>query len=284
VESYLERKYWPGPGNHKYVFAAFNSDDTRLRIQSSDDGLVWKDENVSHMGLQMRDPSIMFYDNAWWIAHTGCGATLDNCGGDGRNTFTIESSRYGGMWRYRESVTAGAGSRPSTWAPEWFIDSDGSVHVFVAHAANGAGHHITEVHALDRGLKSWSTPLELRGDFPAEAIDPFVWKTGSTYHLLYSSGSCIGHAVANTIQGEWKVTGSGDWAKWGCSWEGPFVLEVGGGRWRVYLDGTPRRLGGYFASETRDFVTFTAVERVRTEAYGATGYLEHGTAIRVPGH
>src|SRR6185312_15436824 len=42
VESYLEHKYWPGPGNHRYVFAGFDSDDTRLRIQSSDDGVVWK--------------------------------------------------------------------------------------------------------------------------------------------------------------------------------------------------------------------------------------------------
>jgi hypothetical protein len=284
MESYFERKYWPGPGKHKYVFAGFNSDDTRLRIQSSDDGVVWTNENVSHMGLQMRDPSIMFYDNAWWIAHTGCGPTLDNCGGDGRHTFTIESSRYGGLWRYWDSVTAGTGTRPSTWAPEWFIDSDGSVHVFVAYAANGTGHRLTEVHALDRDLKSWSAPVTLHGDFPAEAIDPFVWKIGSTYHMLYSSGSCIGHAVAEMIQGQWKVTGSGDWAEWGCSWEGPFVLDAGGGRWRVYLDGTPQKLGGYFSSETMDFVTFTPVERVRTEAYGATGYLEHGTAIRVPGH
>ena len=215
-----------------------------------------------------RDPSIIQYPpvtGPWYVAYTN-----GTSGQNPASTFTIISSNDLVNWSHITDVTVG--NFTDVWAPEFFIDSDGSLHVAVVAgptgttAACGANTHLVfEVHPLTSNLAgSWSTFQSLLPSTVTCALDPYWIKTGSTYNLFYSnwtSGSnVIGYATASSLLGPYTEQSSAGLTALGSGSEGPSVIPLGSG-YRLYFDSGAAQIN-YSDNAAGDFVTWTAKQPV----------------------
>ncbi|GAB06821.1 arabinofuranosidase [Gordonia amarae] len=132
------------------------------------------------------------------------------------------------------------------WAPEWFVDGD-RVHVIVS-MSTGGGFVPYLLTARDSSLRSWSWPIPLAG-IGADHIDTTVVKVGSAYHAFTKNETkkVIEHAVAPAVKGPYTFVSPG---KWGTLVEGPAVVQLPDGNWRLYLDSYTRKR--YLYSDSTD--------------------------------
>ena len=101
-------------------------------------------------------------------------------------------------------------------------------------------------------------------------------KVGSTYHVFAKNETTkyIEHATATSLTGPWTIVGSGNWAGWGSGLEGPALVQLPDGRWRLYFDNYAA--GHYYYADSSDLSTFTA----KTELPGLSGSVRHFTVLR----
>ena len=260
-----------------YTFTSFtNSSEAQMYVSQSKDGLnfskligpVYKPPKDL-----LRDPSIIHYkrDSRYYITYT------TNWTG---NTIGIASSTNLMQWTLLKNITL-----PSTvlvsWAPEWFIDTDGSVNIIVnLNSTNkGDANFIPQkITALDTSLTSWSNPTPLEGLSP-NYIDTFVVKIGSTYHAFVKNETkkYIEHATATSLTGPYSFgKDTEDWAGWGSNLEGPTVFQLDNGTWRIFMDGYASHK--YYYSDSSDtFQKWTPKAEVPD---GLSGVVRHGTVLR----
>jgi hypothetical protein len=261
-----------GPAPH-YVMTAFtNSSESNMYVYDSANAanfsLVRANAYRPPSGL-IRDPSVMRHtDGYYYVVHT-TGWTGDTIG-------FARSADYV-TWTFLRTVRVGLnGTTGSTWAPEWFKDSDGSVHVvFSASTAGTAGQFRPyRITATSADLSAWTSPVPL--GLPANYIDSFVVKAGGTYHnfLKNETTKYIEHATASSLNGPWTMRGTGNWAGWGSGLEGPALVQLPDGRWRVYFDqyGQSR----YYYADSSDLDSFGA----KVELPGLSGTARHFTVLR----
>jgi len=117
----------------RYVFATFLGDDAskqKLSLYTSKNGLDFTLlANTGFAGPTgvLRDPSIMKHtDGQYYIAYTLQSWTTTSA------SFAIASSPDLKAWTFRTEVPSQVSGVKHTWAPEWFKDSDGSIHLIVS--------------------------------------------------------------------------------------------------------------------------------------------------------
>lgn len=179
------------------------------------------------------------------------------------------------------SGSAGSSDGPSlspfvtkAWAPEWFVDG-GKVSVILS-LSTGGGFVPYLMTALDRSLRLWSLPVPLAG-IGADHIDTTVVKVGSTYHAFTKNETkkFIQHAVAPSLAGPYTFVATP--SQWGSFVEGPAVVQLPNGDWRIYLDAYTR--GKYLYSDSADGLrSWSAVK----ELPGLSGTVRHVGVMREP--
>jgi hypothetical protein len=223
-----------GPTPH-YVMTAFtNASESNMYVyESSDAGafrLIKPNAYTPPSGL-IRDPSIIRHtDGFYYVVYT------TNWTGD---TIGFARSADYNTWTFLRNVRVGLnGATGSTWAPEWFKDTDGSVHVVFSASTAGTGGQFRpyRITATNGDLSAFTAPVPL--GIPANYIDSFLVKVGGTYHnfLKNETTKYIEHATATSLNGPWRFVGTGNWAGWGQYLEGPAVVQLPDGRWRIFFD------------------------------------------------
>jgi hypothetical protein len=178
------------------------------------------------------------------------------------------------------SGSAGSSDGPSlspfttkAWAPEWFVDG-GRVNVILS-MSTGGGFVPYLMTALEPGLRLWTPPVPLIG-IGADHIDTTVVKVGGTYHAFTKNETrkVIQHAVSSSLIGPYRFVAPGSW---GTYVEGPAVVQLPSGAWRMYLDAYRR--GRHLYSDSRDGLrTWTPVK----ELPGLSGIARHVGVMREP--
>lgn len=184
----------------------------------------------------LQEPSIIWHGGYWWICYThGTTGTAD-C-----TDFKVIKSSDLINWSLIATVDMSAITGvDAVWAPEFFIDGD-TVRVYVTCTTNGDhinGFKIYEVHATAADLTTWSAPAEVTGTgLPSSIIDAFVYKEGSTYYLVYKDNATeyICYATSTSPTSGFTEISDGDWAGWGVQSEGPTLIQLPDGRYRMYL-------------------------------------------------
>ncbi|OLF18488.1 glycoside hydrolase family 43 protein [Actinophytocola xanthii] len=261
-----------GPVPH-YVMTAFtNSSESNMYVYDSANAtnfsLVRANAFTPPSGL-IRDPSVMRHTDGYYYVVYTTGWTGDTIG-------FARSADYV-TWTFLRNVRVGLnGATGSTWAPEWFRDSDGSVHVVYSASTTGTAgqfrpHRVT---ATSGDLSTWSSPVAL--GIPANYIDSFLVRIGGTYHnfLKNETTKYIEHATATSLDGPWTFRGTGNWAGWGSGLEGPAVVQLPDGRWRVYFDQYGQQR--YYYADSTDLFSFGA----KVELPGLSGTARHFTVLR----
>jgi hypothetical protein len=261
-----------------YVFATFTGDDAggmKLSLYTSADALEFT--LLSNTGFggssgYIRDPSIMKnVDGMYYVAYTD--PLTDNCCGK-EDHFSIAKSADLIHWINLTTVDAGVPGVAHTWAPEWYIEG-GSVYVTANIDTLNTDSDFKPYlfTALDSTLTSWSAPVPL--GFGPNYIDTFVLKVGATYHAFAKNETTryCEHATAPALTGPWTFVGTGDWAGWGSGMEGPAVLQLDDGTWRIFMDG----------QGSLPFVTATSPDLSKWSAWlalpGLGDVVRHGTVI-----
>jgi hypothetical protein len=208
-----------------------NATPNKCYTMASIDGVSWQTFGSSPaIADALRDPAILHWDSKWWIAAT-----------EEATFWYLYSSSDLNTWSTAIQVSTNGVSPTATWAPHWFVDNDGSVHIFVGLEVGGY-HQVYEMHPTDRAMTAWSTPVAVSGTgWPTNAIDPCVVHVGDTYYMFVKDdGSgyiCL--ASSTSLTSGWTVTKTGDWASWKSglsgSIEGPTIIQMDNGKWRLYF-------------------------------------------------
>jgi Glycosyl hydrolases family 43 len=226
----------------EYVFATFTGDDSageKLSIYISPDALNFTLLKDTHWGGQtgtLRDPSIMKHsDGKYYLVYT----SPPYNDGYGKQAFcAIGVSADLITWKNLTTVsTAGISGVAHTWAPEWFID--GGTVKFIVHCDTkntDSDFRPYVFTATNSALTAWSGPIDM--GIGINYIDGDVVKSGGTYHCFIKNETTryLEHATAPSLIGPWTWVGSGNWANWGSGLEGPSIVKLPGGAWRMYVD------------------------------------------------
>lgn len=262
-----------GPG-YPYVFAVFDDSApvSSLQIYTSSDALNFSrllDTGFGGPTGNLRDPSIMRHtDGKFYVAHTTPPSGTGCCGPEA--SFSVASSTDLKKWTTIATVASGVAGVVNTWAPEWFKDKDGSLHVLVSIDKKTYRYEPTDATLTKFGNGTW---IGIGPDY----IDTFIVIIGDTYHAFTKRESTrfIEHATATSLDGPWTFVGTGDWAKWGTHREAPSLLDLGDGTWRFYCDGGSA--GHEMYSDSKDlFKTWTPLKTLPTVGNS----ISHGTVIR----
>jgi beta-galactosidase GanA len=255
-----------------YTMTAFtNASQSNMAVFDSADGasFVQRRANAfSPPGGLIRDPSVMKHTDGWYYVTYTTGWT--------GNTIGIARSRDMTEWTFVRNVQLDVG-QTNTWAPEWFIDDDGSVNIIVSLSRTGTNGQFTPhlLAATNKDLSTWSAPKPLDG-LGANHIDTFVVKSGGLYHAITKNETTkyLEHATAKSLAGPWTIDGTDDWAGWGNWLEGPALTQLPDGTWRIYFD--EYREKRYWYSDSKDLKTWTK----RTELPSLSGVVRHFTVLR----
>jgi len=259
----------------RYVFATFLGDDAskeKLSLYTSKNGLDFTLlANTSYAGPTgvLRDPSIMKHsDGQYYIAYTLKSWTTTSA------SFAIASSPDLKTWTFRTEVPAQVANVKDTWAPEWFKDTDGRIHLIVSIDTSTTQFKSYLYTASDDTLARWDAPTPL-GIGP-NYIDTFVVKVGAQYHAFTKNETSkfIEHATASALTGPWTFVGTGDWAGWGSGKEGPALFQLENGQWRLFMDCYGNC--GYLQASSTDLTKWSGTSTVPV----LSGVVRHGTVLR----
>jgi hypothetical protein len=261
-----------GPVPHYLMTAFTNTSESNMYIYDSANAtnysLVKASAYTPPSGL-IRDPSVIRHtDGYYYVVYT------TNWTGD---TIGFARSADYTNWTFLRNVRVGLnGATGSTWAPEWFKDSDGSVHVIFSASTTGTSGQFRpyRITVTNQELSTWTSPVAL--GIPANYIDSFVVKTGNTYHnfLKNETTKYIEHATATSLSGPWQFVGTGNWAGWGSGLEGPALVQLPDNRWRLYFD--QYSAGRYYYADSSNLSSFSA----KVELSGLSGTARHFTVLR----
>jgi hypothetical protein len=280
--------------NERYLKYAFlmtshKSDDEKLYVWQSTDGLSWElrgdnpvyeNPNLPHTVFPphynnkqnvVRDPSIMKYNGKYYIIYTTNNLPCHYCG----NQIGLASSDDLINWNHITDIDmTGAGSFTYTWAPEWYVDDDGSVHVFVS-----LNHTTYETHPTNQEFTEWTVPVLVGGDWTTSRymIDAFIVKVDSTYYLWYKGPQDpiyhnIEYATSLSLTEGYIIQETGNWAGFtnppqgGNGIEGESLIQLDDGTWRIYFDDYVDR-GIYYSESSDDFNSWTPKQLITSESF-----------------
>jgi hypothetical protein len=271
----------------RYTMTAFtNSSESNMYVYESPDAtgfnLLKGPAYTPPSGL-IRDPSVFkFTDGYYYLTYT--------TGWTG-NTIGFARSTDRENWTFLNNYTVPITDLARTWAPEWFIDTDGTVNIIVSADIDDPDVatdddlifkpyrlKATNSALVDSNtqLTEWSTPTVLAGIGP-NYIDTFIVKIDKTYHAFTKQETTkyIEYATASSLTGPYTFQKTGNWAGFGSYVEGPALIQLDNGGWRIFFDGYTA--GKYWYSDSYDsFATWSTP----TELPGLTGTARHLTVIK----
>lgn len=255
-----------------YVLTSFsNGNATTMSVYVSDDAATFRPLDLTAFspptGL-IRDPSIIRRADGWYHVVYTTDWNNDEIG--------FARSRDLTHWEHVRNLKVPLDGITNTWAPEWFVDEDGSTHILYALSRNGpdgqfAPHVIT---ALDDSLSTWSAPRLLAGLGP-NYIDTFIVREAGLYQAFIKNETTkfVERATSHALEGPWTVVDTGDWAGWGSFLEGQALVRRPDGGWRIYFDQYIEKR--YWFSDSDDLRRWTP----RTELPGLSGTVRHFTVL-----
>lgn len=191
------------------------------------------------------------------------------------------------------AINVGVPALTNCWAPKWFIDNDGSVHVIFSGTTSSGGpgpFNFYEIHPQDPANLSgaWSAGVAFTGDFPGDRLDAFIVRQDDgTYVCVYKNRNVhyLEIATATALTGPYTVRRSGNWSGWGNQ-EGPTLKRLSNGKWRLFFDWPSNEPNNYRWADslTSDLATTGWTGPLGT--YGVvTGntVLRHGTQFAMTG-
>jgi hypothetical protein len=273
---------FPAFASTEYIFTTFKGDDLAgelLSIYTSPDALnftLLKDTGWGGQTGTLRDPSIMKHtDGKYYIVYTSPPYNDSY----GKQSFcSIGVSTDLKTWTNVTTVsTAGISGVAHTWAPEWFIDN--GVVKFIVHCdtKNTDSDFMPYIFtATNSALTSWNGPIDM--GIGINHIDGCVIKSRSVYHCFIKNETTryLEHATASSLTGPWTWVGTGNWANWGSGIEGPSIVKLPDGTWRMFIDpqaaGTP-----YKYMNSPDLNTWSGLI---TLPGSLASVVRHGTILR----
>jgi hypothetical protein len=266
----------PAGSTSRYTMTAFtNSSESNMYVYDAPDAtgfrLLRGPAYTPPSGL-IRDPSIMRHtDGRYYLTYT------TNWAG---NTIGFATSTDRVNWTFLRNHTVPIAGLARTWAPEWFVDSNGSVNVILSASTASSGNAFRPyvIRATNPALTTWSAPTALSG-VAGNYIDTFVVKIGATYHAFIKSTltQLIDYATAPSITGPYTVRRTGNWggALGTQPSEGQSLVLLDNGAWRIFYDGYT--VGRYYFADSFDgFQTWTAPAQLP----GLSGVARHFTVYR----
>ncbi|MEU8649851.1 glycoside hydrolase family 43 protein [Streptomyces sp. NPDC048737] len=267
----------PGGSATRYTVVPFlDSDDGTVNVYQSDDATDFRlarSAAYTPPANRIRDASILKHtDGSYYLTYT------THTWQDPSTTigFARSTDRLTWSFLYDHPVPVAGLSR--AWAPEWFVDGDGSVNIIVSCSTTDDEWMFTPylLRATDPGLTAWTAPVALSG-IGENHIDTFVVKLGPTYHAFTKNETTkyIEYATATRLAGPYSISRTGDWAGWGGYREGPALVQLDNGGWRVFFDGYGD--GTYYYSDSYDtFTTWSAPKALP----GISGTARHFTVVK----
>ncbi|WP_459181630.1 glycoside hydrolase family 43 protein [Streptomyces sp.] len=266
----------PAGSASRYTMTSFTyASETSMNVYDSPDGTGFstvKAPAYSPPSGYLRDPSIFKHtDGYYYVTYTPQTFSLSN------NYIGFARSSDRVNWTFLGNVTLGLSGITNAWAPEWFVDSDGSVNIIVSlHLSSDASgaFYPYRITATNAALTSWSTPTKLTG-ITNSYIDTDIVRIGSTYHAFLKSTSTksIDFATATSLGGPYTITKTGNFVDY--DGEGPTVVQLDNGGYRLYFEAYQQHKA-YFTDSYDTFGTWTTP----TEIPGLSGTVKHFTIYK----
>ncbi len=219
------------------------------------------------------DPTLLHWNGYYWLLHQYSTA-------HGQAAFTVLRSEdpSSNLWTEVAEVQPGVPGEVSVYPGAWARNEDGTPYldptdgrprlfltVSTTLPVNDGPFAPYELHPTNDAMTSWSTAVEIAGDFPADIIDPFVIKHGDEWAFWYKSNDpgdeVIEYATCATLTGTYTVQQTGDWAGWGTQRENPSLVKLDDGTWRIYIQ-KYTNLGTWWSESTDDWATWSAETQV----------------------
>ena len=229
----------PNGSATRYTIVPFlNSNDGTVNVYQSDDATdfrLLRSSAYTPPANRIRDASVIRHtDGYYYVTYT------THTWQDPSTTIGFARSSDRVNWTFLYDYTVPITGLSRAWAPEWFVDSDGSVYVIVSCSTTNDEWIFTPylLRATNSALTAWSAPVALSG-IGANHIDTFIVKIGSTYHAFPKNETTkyIEYATASNLAGPYTIRRTGDWAGWGSYREGPALVQLDNGGWRMFFDG-----------------------------------------------
>ena len=101
-------------------------------------------------------------------------------------------------------------------------------------------------------------------------------KADGVYHTFIKNETTryVEHATATSVTGPWTFVGTGNFAGWGSGMEGPTVVRLDDGTWKIFLDG--QGSVGFLQASSPDLTTWSATSPLPV----LSDLVRHGTIIR----
>lgn len=264
----------------RYVFTVFtSSSQSNMNVYTSADArnfTVLKADAYTPPSGAVRDPSLLRAANGtYYIVYT------NSPSGRTSGSFGVAKSTNLTSWSFVANINVNVPGTQLTWAPEFFVDTDGSVNAIVSLSPNpqsaDTGFRPYLLKAQNADLTSWSSATAITGGFAGtNHIDTFIVRDAGVYHAFTKNETTkfIEHATARTLAGPYTFVGTGNWSGWNNTLEGPSVVHLDNGTWRIYMDGYSQKR--YFTADSPNLNTWSA----KTELPGGlSGVVRHGTVL-----
>ncbi|CAN5798004.1 hypothetical protein BH09VER1_BH09VER1_48450 [soil metagenome] len=280
----------------RFLFASidFNNANIGLLIAGSADGVNFDIAGGAPVyvnpsnEVQLRDPSIVRWQGIYYVAYT-------------RNAFDADPSVKYGIIKSPDlihwtpvgelNIDANLGVTGGTraWAPEWFTDqTTGLLYLLFTASTTGASNqtqHPFIAPVADPGnIASYGPAVALGGDINSAPTagngyyDVQIFQYGGYYCLIIKHLTSANLVIyrSSTLTGAYTAWKSGNFMGIGTNVEGPCVVSLGGGKWRVYYVDTLTFYTRY-VDTSDDFTTWSSPLPINS---GLTR-MNQGTILRV---
>ena len=191
-----------------------------MLVYESEDGACFHKKNVRYFpklgNKTVRDPSFIKVGDEYYIVYTvidwGTGHEIGMC-------------KTKDFYAYEELSHISVGDFNKVWAPTFYTEGD-KIYI-IANAAYEDEQFSSYIMEYNIDNNTVSEPVKIKG-LPSNVIDTEIYKTKDKYYLFYKNEDTkyVELAVCNELMGEYKVIGTGDWAGWGNTLEGPCLVPV----------------------------------------------------------
>ncbi|AYG36897.1 hypothetical protein CFI14_16105 [Lactiplantibacillus pentosus] len=201
-----------GLGNQRQNYRRLRSEEDRLRIILSEDGIHWATLETSYPNVAVRDPSIIKLGSKWWIVYTGGAMWTENF-----RTWHHVYLNYNPNNQFQK-----------VWAPEFYRLKNGQVYLVAAASTDGVHFKLLR-YSFNSKQGTIGAPEQLNVGETSHnnLIDPHIttshsgyvlWAKDETRHYLVKASSKDGVKFTNFTRINIKMSA-------GLTPEGPTTID-----------------------------------------------------------